>query len=161
MCDASTATTCAVDGSGPQPGGTDCAANKQACSQGQCRDVACTSGMKVCQHDDVYLCAQNGTDVSLFEDCQANEVCDADAGACRPKVCDVGKTGCSGTLVVKCNAFGSDWQAGGKDCAADSSVCVTGECKKQTCTPSALFCQAGNVYQCDSAGVTSSKSLVR
>ncbi|HXK16886.1 MAG TPA: hypothetical protein VNG33_03695, partial [Polyangiaceae bacterium] len=66
MCDANTATTCATDGSGPQPGGTDCAATKQACYQGQCRDIACTGGMKLCQHNNVYLCAQNGTDVSLL-----------------------------------------------------------------------------------------------
>jgi hypothetical protein len=158
VCATDTATTCAMDGSGPQPGGTDCAATKQACYQGQCRDVACVGGMKVCQKDDVYLCEKNGTDVSLLADCQANQVCDADMGACRPKVCDVGKTGCNGTLAVKCNPFGSDWQAGGKDCAAGGSVCVSGECKKQTCAASAYFCQDGDVYKCDSVGVTSSLS---
>jgi hypothetical protein len=158
MCDTSVATTCAPDGSGPQPGGTDCAATKQACYQGVCRDVACTAGMKVCQHDDVYLCAQNGTDVSLLADCQANEVCDADMGACRPKVCDVGKLGCDSTRVVKCNTFGSAWEAGGKDCAADGSVCSSGACKKQVCTPNNSFCQDGNVYQCNGEGTSTQLS---
>ena len=114
--------------------------------------------MKVCQHNNVYVCAQNGTDVSLLTTCQAGEVCDADQGACLPKVCDVGKTGCDANRAVTCNTFGSAWQDGGKDCAADASVCVNGACKKQTCTPSASFCQDGNVYQCDSSGVTSSLS---
>ena len=158
MCDTNVAATCAADGSGPNPGGTDCAATNQACYQGQCRDIACAGGMKVCQHDDVYLCAQNGTDMSLLADCGMNEVCDGDAGACRPKVCDIGKVSCDDAKakVQKCNAFGSAWVDGGNDCSADNNICVNGACKKQTCTANATFCQDGNVYQCDPSGVSSS-----
>jgi hypothetical protein len=158
ICDGDVAATCAADGSGPAPGGTDCAATKQACYQGACRDMACTSGMKVCQHDDVYLCAKNGTDVSLLADCQPGEVCDADMGACRPKVCDTGTMGCDSTRVTKCNAFGSGWEPGAMDCTVDNKICIAGTCKKQTCTANTSYCQDGSIYACDNNGIGSTLS---
>jgi hypothetical protein len=158
MCMGNVASTCNADGSGPVAGGTDCAANKQGCMQGQCKDLACMPGSKLCQGNDVYLCAPNGTDTSLLLECGANDVCDGDMGACRPKVCEPGKTGCDSSKVVQCNAFGSAWQAAGKDCAADNQICIADECKKQICQPNASYCQDGNVYQCDSNGVSAGLS---
>ncbi len=158
LCEGNVATSCQIDGSGPRPGGTDCAASNQACYQGQCRDRACTSGMKVCQHDDVFLCSQNGTDLSLLAECAVDEVCDGAMGACRPKLCEPGKVSCDGLRVVTCNEFGSAWLAGGVDCGAESKQCVAGACKNQVCTPSTTFCQDGNVYSCDSLGLSSSLS---
>lgn len=158
ICDGDVATKCLPDGSGPVSGGTDCAANKQACFEGKCKDTACAAGSKLCKDGDVYLCAKNGTDTSLLADCQSGTVCDGEKQACVPKVCDVGLAGCDGTRAVKCNAFGSDWDPAGTDCATENQVCVAGSCKKQTCTPNSSFCQSGNVYKCDSTGVTSSLS---
>jgi hypothetical protein len=152
LCEGNVATTCASDGSGPKPGGTDCSQSKQACYKGVCRDIACAPGTKLCQHDDVYLCGQNGTETSLFADCQAGEVCDADVGSCRPRLCEPGKPTCDGTRAVTCNGFGSAWLADSKDCAAEGKVCASGGCKTRTCSPNTSFCQDGAVYSCDSSG---------
>lgn len=158
MCAGSVASTCAADGSGPNPNGTDCAASKQGCVQGQCKDLACEPGSKVCQGKAVYLCGQNGTDTSLLLECGANDVCDGDMGACRPKVCEPDKMGCDTSKVVQCNAFGSAWLPPSKDCAGDNQLCVAGECKKQICQSSATYCQDGNVYQCDANGISATLS---
>jgi len=155
LCDGDVATACLDDGSGPAPDGIDCAANNQICFEGKCTDTACIPGSKVCKDQDVYLCAKNGTDMSLLADCQTGTVCDSEKEACVPKVCEIGGIGCDGTRAVKCNAYGSGWDPAGKDCAADNQVCVAGACKKQTCTPGSTFCQNGGVYQCDQNGVTS------
>jgi len=151
-CDGNVATTCRSDGSGPASGGVDCNKSKQACYAGQCRDVACTNGAKLCQHGDLYLCAHNGTDISLLTGCHSDEVCDADMGSCRSKLCEAGKITCDGTRVQTCNAFGSGWAPGSTDCAADGKICVNGSCKKQLCAASRSFCQDGGVYSCDSSG---------
>lgn len=155
MCDDTIATTCKPDGSGPKPGGQDCADGDQVCYQGSCRATACAEGEKVCQHDDVYLCAENGSSMALLADCQMGEVCDAALGTCRPKVCEPGKMDCDSTRVVTCNAYGSGWDQSGTDCAATNELCLAGACKKQTCTASSTFCKEGNVYQCDSQGIAS------
>lgn len=158
LCDGSVATTCQIDGSGPKPGGTDCAANKQTCYEGVCRDIACTSGTKVCQHNNVYLCSQNGADMSLLAECGAGEVCDGAMGACRPKLCDPGRVDCDASRVVTCNEFGSGYLAGGEDCSSESKVCVGGTCKKQVCAPNSSFCQDGSIYSCDNNGTSSTLS---
>jgi hypothetical protein len=157
LCDDSIATTCRPDGSGPKPGGQDCADGGQVCYEGSCRASACTEGEKVCQHDDVYLCADNGSSTVLLADCQPGEVCDAALGACRPKVCEPGKMDCDSTRIVTCNEYGSGWDQTGTDCTASDERCVAGACKKQTCTPRATFCQDGDVYQCDADGITSTR----
>jgi hypothetical protein len=155
MCDGSVATTCLDDGSGPAMGGTDCTETKQACIDGACKDTACVAGSKLCMNEDVYLCGQNGKDLSLLADCQAGTVCDGDKQACVAKICDVGSTGCDGNTAVNCNAFGSGWEPVGTDCSTSNQVCVAGACKKQTCTASGRFCQGGDVYECDQFGVKS------
>jgi len=157
MCDDTIATTCLADGSGPKPGGTDCADTGQVCYQGACRDQACTEGQKVCQHDDVYLCANSGSDVALLADCAETEVCDAMMGSCRPKVCEAGKMDCDATRVVTCNQYGSGWEQTGTDCTATDEICLAGACKKQVCTPSSYFCKDGHVQQCDSGGTKSTQ----
>ena len=156
MCDRNVATVCSNDGSGPRPGGVDCDDSKQVCYAGFCRDQACTPGTKLCQHDDVYLCGNNGTDLALWADCQPNEVCDGDLSACRPKLCDPGKSQCDGSRAVDCNAYGSGWLPDAQDCAVDGQVCAGGTCKKQVCSPGKTFCDDGDVDQCDSSGASSS-----
>ncbi|RYZ08005.1 MAG: hypothetical protein EOO73_09930 [Myxococcales bacterium] len=158
LCNGSVATVCQATGAGPRPGGTDCSETGQACYQGECRDVSCTAGMKVCQHDDVYLCAQNGTDTSLLADCRDDEVCDPAMGACRAKVCDPGKSACDGSRVTTCNEYGSAWLSTSTDCGATGNVCASGSCKKQVCSPNRSFCNDGAVYSCDSTGSLSTLS---
>ncbi|HET7544524.1 MAG TPA: hypothetical protein VFK05_31860 [Polyangiaceae bacterium] len=158
VCDGNVATTCRADGSGPVSGGMDCDNGKRACYAGQCRDIACKDGQKMCQHGDVYVCSHNGTDLALVSGCHVDEVCDADLGSCRARVCEPGKVTCDGTRVQTCNAFGSAWLSGSVDCAADGKICALGGCKKQVCAASRSFCQDGNLYSCDSTGTTATLS---
>jgi len=158
VCNENVATTCVRDGSGMTSGGVDCSKTNQACYAGQCRDVLCTTGVKSCDHGDVYLCSHSGTDLSLLTGCHSDEVCDADMGACRKQLCDPGKVSCDGTRVQTCNAFGSAWQPGSMDCAADGKICSNGTCKKQVCSPTHGFCQDGSVYSCDSSGTVATLS---
>lgn len=152
LCDGTVATTCLADGSGPRPGGMDCASTGEACYGGECRDISCTSGMKLCQHDDVYLCAQSGTEISLFADCRDDEVCDGAMGACRTKLCEPGKSSCDGSRIATCNEYGSAWLKTSTDCAATSTVCVEGSCRERACSAGRNFCDGGEVYSCDSTG---------
>jgi hypothetical protein len=158
VCDGNVASHCKSDSSGPAAGGVDCSNSKQACYAGQCREIVCKSGTKLCEHGDVYLCAHNGTDISLVTECNSGEVCDADAGSCRSKICDPGKVSCDGTRVQTCNAFGSAWLPGAQDCAADGKICVSGSCKKQVCAANRSYCQDGSVYSCDSSGTVTTLS---
>ncbi|MEI9951794.1 MAG: hypothetical protein WDO74_23140 [Pseudomonadota bacterium] len=155
VCNREVATICETDGSGPISGGADCSKSKRACYGGQCRDIACSNGTKLCQHGDVYVCSQNGTDFSLLADCRTGEVCDGDMGSCRAQLCDPGKVSCDGTRVQTCNAFGSAWLPGALDCAEDGKICVSGSCKKQICSANRSYCQDGNLYGCDSTGTGS------
>jgi hypothetical protein len=139
-------------------GGVDCSKTNQACYGGQCRDIACSNGSKVCQHGDVYVCAHNGTDIALLSDCSSNEVCDSDMGSCRAKLCDPGKTSCDGTRIQTCNDFGSAWLPGAVECAADGNICVSGSCRKQICGANRVYCQDGSLYNCDFSGTTSTLS---
>ena len=154
VCNGPVASVCTSDGSGPSSGGMDCSKTKRACYSGQCLDIACTNGAKTCQHGDVYVCAHNGTDLSLLTDCRAGEVCDADMGSCRAQLCDPGKVSCDGTRIQTCNAFGSAWLPGAVDCAPDGKICVSGSCRKQICGASRSYCQDDSVYSCDASGTT-------
>jgi hypothetical protein len=159
VCDGDFATTCKSDSSGPNPGGVDCSNSKQACYGGECRELACEGGTKLCEHGDVYLCTHNGTQLSLLNECTTSEVCDAEMGSCRARVCEPGKVSCDGTRAQTCNAFGSGWLSGALECAAEGKICVSGSCRKQICEPSRSRCQDdGNVYICDSTGTIATLS---
>jgi hypothetical protein len=156
LCADNVATQCAADGSGPEPGGDDCAALGGACYEGECRDLACTKGSKLCDHGDVYLCTQNGTDSTLLSDCNpSTEYCDPEAPACRTRVCTPGQAGCDGTRPGTCDALGSSFVPAGSDCADSGKTCLDGSCKAILCTPGVYFCSQGNVHRCDSTGTES------
>ena len=156
-CEGSVATQCKADGSAPQSGGQDCAKKGQLCRAGNCVATVCTSGDKLCEHDDVYFCVDGASTVMLSH-CQADEVCDPNLLACRKRICEPGKLDCDSTRVVTCNALGTGWDQSGKDCGASAQLCVAGACKTQECIPSSTFCKNGDVYQCDTTGISSSLS---
>ncbi len=158
LCVGTVATQCQPDGSGPKPGGTDCATLNQVCYSGQCRDRVCTPGQKSCDNGGLYLCAEDGTSRALVTSCNAGQVCDATQGACLPKLCDPGKLGCDSTRVVTCNAAGSGWTQGGMDCVAKQAVCVAGSCVTAACEANVRFCQDNKVYSCSTDGATQSLS---
>ncbi len=160
LCDGSIATQCNAEGSGPQPGGVDCADTKQFCVAGMCQNTLCNGGTKSCQNGDVYLCASDGSSLSMFEDCRNDELCNGESGRCVARLCQPGRSLCSGTRVLTCNELGNGWLAESTDCVAMGKACVAGHCEAPVCVASTSFCRDGNLYQCDPAGTTSTLSAV-
>ncbi|MEI9941017.1 MAG: hypothetical protein WDO69_27685 [Pseudomonadota bacterium] len=158
VCDGNTATTCKVDGSGPRPGGVNCADTKQQCIAGKCHDTKCIGGAKSCQDGNVYECVPDGSSLFVSAYCKDSEVCDDDLDVCLPRVCKPDAGTCNLGRVQTCNAFGSDWLPGSTDCMAQGKVCVDGSCQEQACPPFNTFCQDGNVYLCSPKGDSSSLS---
>src|SRR6185369_13490472 len=154
LCVGNLATQCKPDGSGPKPGGSDCAAANQICYGGECRDPVCTPGLKLCDGNGLYLCSEAGTGKTLITDCGDKATCDAAAGVCLPRICEPGKLSCDATRVVTCNAQGTGWLQSGPDCAANHAVCSAGSCKPIICTPNQYFCKDDDVYQCSPDGTT-------
>ena len=156
LCVGNVATQCTADGSGPKPGGTDCAASNQLCYSGTCKDALCVPGLKLCDSNKLYLCAEAGTSKALINDCGSSAACDAASGTCKPRVCDPGKLGCDATRVVTCNDSGTGWLQSGLDCAASHGLCLAGACKPIICTPGGQFCDTSNeVVTCTADGTGS------
>ena len=160
MCDGSIATQCKLDGSGREPGGVDCASNKQSCVGGSCRGVQCVAGSRSCQDGNVYLCAPDGLSLSEADHCAENQVCNESLSACITQVCKPGASMCSGSRVTTCNSLGSNWLPATTDCADQGQTCIAGSCAKRVCNPSTTYCSDGNLYQCDPTGSSSSLSKV-
>jgi hypothetical protein len=160
LCVNDVATVCKPDGSGPKPGGDDCAQKGSVCQDGKCTSKTCEPGQKLCEHDDVYICVGGGAKSVLFTDCTTEEACDPVLTACRPRLCEPGKLSCDGTRVVTCNALGTGWNQSGTDCSKSSQQCTAGSCQTQVCVPSSSFCKAGDVYACDAAGLVATLSSV-
>jgi len=157
-CDGTVATQCKADGSGPEPGGLDCAKSDQYCVDGTCHDRLCTANAKSCKGGDVYLCAPDGRSFSLSETCTNNEVCDGESATCVARSCTPNQSTCNGTRVSTCNSSGTDWLPNTVDCADQDLACFAGACRKRDCIPSTTFCQDESVYQCDPTGASSSLS---
>jgi len=157
-CDGSIATKCKVDGSGPVAGGVDCAASKQSCIEGTCRDVRCVAGTRSCEGNRVYLCAPDGSSLSIVEYCADNQECSDTLGTCIGKICEPNKSTCSGSRVTTCNSSGTNWLPASPDCADDGKACVAGSCEERVCTPSTTYCRDGNLYQCDPTGSSTTLS---
>jgi hypothetical protein len=158
ICDGGVATTCKPDGSGPKPGGEDCSETDQLCFGGRCLDRVCTPGQKACVENDVHLCADNGTDTTLYRDCYPNEYCEAANGSCRVQVCAPGAPGCFGTIRATCKDDGSGYDPGSTDCADSGKVCENGSCLPQICAPSSRICVDGGVAYCNYAGTALSQA---
>ncbi len=157
LCVGNVATTCAPDGSGPKPGGTDCGALNQLCYSGECRDPVCTPGQKLCDKNDLYLCSEAGTGKVLLSSCGDDSSCDSITGTCRPRICDAGKLSCDGTRVVTCNDSGTGFVQSGPDCATSNSLCQAGSCKPIICSPGKYICQGSStVNVCNADGTATS-----
>jgi hypothetical protein len=134
------------------PGGDDCSLSGQICFGGTCLDQVCTPGQKLCDHGDVYLCAQSGTSTALLSTCADGEACDAESGTCKPTICTPGTLGCDTTRVITCAESGVSWDETGPDCSASGQVCDTGACKDVICTPGYSYCQNNGVTVCNALG---------
>ncbi len=168
-CVGAVAGTCNSNGSGLEPGGTDCAASGDACVNGTCLPIICNAGQRFCQSGNVFTCGPQGATSSLFDTCQANEFCDDSGGSaiCRRDVCTPGNLVCRGSVVAPCNSQGSGPEpTGGTDCALTGEACVettfplmTATCQPIVCTANEDFCMADALHRCNSTGTGS--TLIR
>ncbi len=158
MCVGTVSTQCKPDGTGPKPGGTDCAKDKQLCYSGQCRDQLCAPGQKLCDNNTLYLCAEGGSSRVSISVCGSGQVCDATQGGCKSRVCEPGKLGCDSTRVVTCNDAGSGWILSGTDCADKKKACSAGSCLPIVCSPNARTCKDNAVYFCSPDGTAQTLS---
>jgi hypothetical protein len=124
LCDGDVASTCASDGSGPAPSGTDCESNGQACFEGARKPVVCTPGAKVCADDEVHTCFDNGTRL-VTSSCPSYQHCSEASGeaACADDLCAEGESACSGERVATCDSLGSGFASLGEDCSENGNVC--------------------------------------
>jgi hypothetical protein len=156
VCSNNTATVCKADGSGPEPGGTDCGADA-VCVDGACKPKICTPGNYLCFEGNPYHCNNTGTGPGNPRDtCFPSEYCNPTLGWCVEDQCTAGAKVCDGTRATTCAADGSGPAAGGTNCAATNKVCANGTCLPKICEPNQYYCQDGNVFSCGSSGATSS-----
>lgn len=153
VCEGNVATFCKQDGSGGEPGGTDCDLSGEACFNGTCQAKLCT-GAYSCQGSTLKRCVSNGTALSPQAECNFATLCDATAGKCIQPTCTPGAFVCDGTVATRCKADGSGYQPGGEDCSASNQVCDGGGCLPKGCTPGATFCQGGSPQKCGASGAT-------
>jgi len=155
VCNVTVATTCKADGSGIEPGGTNCADDGKVCEAGVCVAKVCTPGSYFCADNNPQACNNTGSGSSQANTCPANYFCKPGSATCWADVCSVGQKVCDGNVATTCNAEGSGPAAGGTDCALDGKVCYLGNCLPKICNANEYFCQGGNPYSCGSNGAAS------
>src|SRR6478736_325902 len=153
VCDGNAPTTCALDGSGPVPGGIACA-DGSACTTSGCLPIVCTGAYQCNADGSLYKCSNNGTTATLSNRCNYQSLCDAVGAKCITPTCTPGAFVCNGNVATRCKADGSGYESAGTDCTTQNLVCDGGGCLPKACTPSTIFCDAGNPLQCNAAGTT-------
>jgi hypothetical protein len=132
QCSGTFATVCAADGSGPAPGGVDCALSTgMTCSKGECRALMCTPNQDFCntQGNAVAHCDASGARPFDVQTCGATSHCDPGTVTCVIDVCMKGSAACNGETLAECNADGSGFGSDGEDCSLSSRVCsFSGAC---------------------------------
>jgi len=129
VCSGTFLTTCKDDGSGPVPGGTDCAVTSEACDLAACRALVCEPNARFCEAGDVVLCNDVGTDFAPYDNCRAQEFCDETLvknAVCSVDVCHQGGKACSAERLATCNADGSGYASVDADCSLAGNVCELG-----------------------------------
>lgn len=127
MCNGNVLSQCADDGSGIEPGGTDC--GDQICSNGACKTKVCTAGQYFCHDGDIAYC-WDGVGYTIQQTCGDHARCDESGNGleCRPYACSPGSDACFGNRIGTCGDDGQslssvtqDCDAGGQVCSSDSS----------------------------------------
>lgn len=109
----------------------DCPPEKYCLNNGCMQDL-CDQGLPFCDDGDAYLCAEDGSEMGLADECSPDEDCTD--GAC-----------------VSVNSCGSD-----DDCAAEEH-CAEGACMPDLCDQGTTYCKDGDVYVCNVNGSTEIK----
>ncbi|HEY3253322.1 MAG TPA: hypothetical protein VGJ91_05220, partial [Polyangiaceae bacterium] len=152
LCFGALATVCKADGTGPEPGGTDCASANGYCSAGKCLKNVCTPSQRYCENDVVMLCSSDGSYASTYQYCSQSALhCNAATAACESYKCTPGSISCSNALVVQCDASGFA-PTTLKDCAVGGQKCSNGACATSVCTASTSYCKGNDVYSCNADG---------
>ncbi len=138
ICDGSIATTCLADGSGPAPGGTDCALDQLTCEEGACAAATCVPDQFFCDRASdptgmyVMHCQASGAMALPELTCNGTEHCDVESAACVANVCYPGSSACDGETLGTCTEDGAGILEPGEDCAAQGLVCsLAGACADQ------------------------------
>ncbi|MFH1529382.1 MAG: hypothetical protein ABIK09_01465 [Pseudomonadota bacterium] len=109
----------------------DCPPEKYCLYQGCIQDL-CDQGLPLCDDGDAYQCADDGSAMTLADECGLDEDCSD--GAC-----------------VSMNSC-----AGDDDCAA-SEHCALDSCVPDLCDQGTTYCEDGDVYVCNVNGSTEIK----
>lgn len=149
VCDGNRKTVCADDGSVPQDGGTDCEEDDKICIGGECREILCQSDY-FCENGDVYRCADQGTTVTLHDDCNTSEYCTSGMSTCQPTVCPPNQKYCDENEALECNTEGSGTIGEGMSCGDD--ICINGECVPVVCERGTSTCRDNKIYSCSYSG---------
>lgn len=157
-CVGSRLATCSEDGSGFEPGATDCADSAAACVSGACVPTVCVANSYFCGGDGhVHKCTTNGTASSLYDICPTSQYCTEGDPSCNSDLCSAGLSMCDGTRATTCAADGSGPALGGTECANTGQVCVSGICVAKICEPNSFYCADGHVQRCASNGASTSR----
>ncbi len=104
----------------------------KTCAAGDCRNIECTAGERICGYGEFWTCGAAGKQWKSTK-CQDTEACVK--GACVPKTCSPGTTSCkSATEVATCAGDGTSTTT--TTCKTDE-LCLSevGGCVPKTCTP--------------------------
>jgi hypothetical protein len=101
---------CNADGSGSEPGATNCGASGKVCSQGQCVTPVCTPNYYFCRDGNVHLCGSDSINSTLVQTCTASEQCTSSGSTAT----------CALKPIVETFEDGdyTGWTAGGKNTAS-------------------------------------------
>ncbi|MBI5608829.1 MAG: lamin tail domain-containing protein [Deltaproteobacteria bacterium] len=149
VCMGTISTLCKTDGSGYQPGGTDCSGSGKICSGGACTSKTCDPQTPLyCAGNVVTKCDASGTVATPLQTCGSGQYCSG--GACQNQVCAPNTPLCNGNTATTCNSQGSGLAPGGTDCG--SQKCVAGACKPVVCAPNSTSCSGSTLVTCNGDG---------
>jgi len=143
-CEGPIAQKCDAVGSGPLPGGEDCAAKEWLCWKGECVSCIPDCGGKVCGDDG---CGGSCGACKLNEECTAGK-CGCPGVQCNGGCCKAGavclaqgccQPGCQGK---ECGSDGCDGTCG--TCGVNEN-CVSGQCECPNVECAGICCQGGAV----------------
>lgn len=147
------ATRCDAQGTGVEPGGTDCLEEENTtCWDGECLPIICVPLPRseyVCIDGASHRCRNNGTS-SFVQECSGWSYCNETTGRCNRR-CTPGAKRCIDGYPLVCNADG--FEELGDPCTGDE-LCVSGECKPLVCPARQRYCDGQSVYQCGGNGTS-------
>jgi hypothetical protein len=129
ICDGDRATLCNQNGSGFEPGGTDCLVTGQRCDAGICKTPICVPNSYFCRDGNARLCSSTGLSSERVDSCNEDEVCVEGEPECVAMICEPGQPACDGNRATLCDPTGLGYDPGGQDCTLLGRTCQDGVCE--------------------------------